>query len=134
MRKRMKLLPHALILSTYSGEPYDGEDAKYWDNAELRCPYDPPSELMPCAVWDRCGCKPKPSQVVRGRCPHSSTGWHWIDDEGEPNRPRAECWPTHHAEGLDDAAFELDLPPGTYLVRTFYEEGCIRLEPWKARR
>lgn len=132
--KRLRKLPHTLILTTYNGEPYEEEDAEFWDQAEIRCPHDPPSELVPCAVWDRCGCKPKRGQRVRGRCPKSATGWHWIDDEGEPNRPIASCWPADHAEGLEETARELGLPPGEYKVRPWCDDGGIRLELWNTRK
>lgn len=125
--------PHVLTL--WLDDEFDPEMPSWWDRAELACPHEP-SELMPCAVWTTCGCEPVAYEAAEsyvldddetdplighpglGPCPRSATGAHhyW---EGEPNRPDAECWPTLHADDLDDAARELNLPPGRYEVSPF---------------
>lgn len=126
-------LPHALKLSL-TGD-YDPDEPGWWDAAELICPHNPPTELMPCAVFVPCGCTPVSYEFdnwyhryvgddeidplidpgALGPCPQSATGAHHYA-EGEPNRPAAECWPKLHVEDLDEAATELGLPPDVYAV------------------
>ena len=126
-------MPHILTLTSSDG--FDPDVPYFWDEATLTCPYNPPTELMPCSVWIDCGCTsvsyeqwnpehewvdeaeidPLINTDDEGPCPRSATGVHhyW---EGIPQRPDAECWPTVHADDLDGAAMRLRLPPGRYEV------------------
>lgn len=131
-------IPHILILSQSNPDDWDSPDGvNEWDDVEITCLHEP-SELMPCAVWVRCGCEPVVYEDFetgwywgleldeidplighpgQGPCPRAASGEHryW---EGEPCRPDAECWPVRHADvdALRDAATDLALPPGRYEV------------------
>lgn len=127
----MTQAPHILTLTAYEEDP---ECPGLWDDAELTCPFDPPIAGMPCAVHEPCGCDVKLSELWdidsdrgAGPCPHSETGVHYYI-EGEPNRPLPSCWAVHHAEGLSDAAWELDIPLGSYAVIPTSVDGCLQLE------
>lgn len=121
-------LPHILTLANG-----DGEDAHIWDYAELTCPHHPPTTLMPCAVWVDCGCSAKITNqnwpTGDGPCPRSATGQHHYID-GEPSRPHAECFAEQWSGSAEfcDAAFELNLPPGRYRVRPWWDGVGFRLE------
>ena len=118
--------PH--ILTLVNDDEHDDEVPLFWTSAELACPHQPPTALMSCAAGERCGC-PDPTDAQtdewgRGddRCPASATGRHssW---EGEWYRPKAECWPVHHADHLDRAAMELRLGTGRHEVWPICEDG-----------
>jgi hypothetical protein len=124
MNHHVEARPHILDLTTTDGLPYDSEeDAHVWDYAELTCPYQPPSELMPCAVMVPCGC-PDPA-VDPTVCPKSVTGHHRLAD-GEMVRPDAECWAAPWTDGITEAAHELGLPPGRYEVEPEWVDDTIR--------
>lgn len=120
--------PHTLILSTWDGEPYDGEDAHIWDHAELICPHQPPTDTMPCAVWKSCGCRATPPGRGTGteRCGRSSTGMHRYFND----RPPAVmfCWTQDWIDRIADWALDLGLQPGTHLVRPWWDGDQLRLE------
>ncbi len=125
-------LPHTLILARLYDE-LDPDEPQCWDTAELTCPHDP-SALMPCAVWTPCRCKPLAHETDwegegGGPCAESATGEHHYF-EGEPQKPEAACWAVDHADGLKDAAWNLDLLPGRYMVRPWHEWGVLRLDLW----
>lgn len=129
-------LPHTLILSTWGGEPYDGEDAHRWDHAEIECPHQPATEIMPCALWQPCGCPDAFTDMVNyerdievggGSCPRSATGPHHYLD-GEPHRPVASCWVLDWEAEIAERAFELGLMPGTHLVRPWWDGDAVQLE------
>lgn len=104
--------PHTLTLTTADGTPYDGEGVDRWDHAELACPYNPPTELMPCATWDPCRCEPVTDMGTgTGPYPRSATGTHRYI-EGEPTRPVAECFAVAWESEVVERAFELRLAPG----------------------
>lgn len=129
-------LPHTLTLSTWDGEPYDGEDAHRWDEATIECPHQPATETMPCAVWEPCGCPVDNADAPlydggdgdgSGPCARSVTGTHRYV-EGEPNRPVASCFALDWEASIADRAFELGLMPGTHLVRPWWDGDRVQLE------
>jgi hypothetical protein len=127
----MTELPHLLTLA--NDEDHDPDMPMSWTSATLTCPHQPPFPAMPCAVHGgRCGCPPGTDEQTddwgggRGPCPTSPTGEH-VYFEGEPLAPQAECWAVHHAEGLEDAARNLSVGPGSHEVWPRHIDGCIEL-------
>lgn len=129
-------LPHTLTLSTWTGEPYGGEDAHRWDEAEIECPHQPATETMPCAQWEPCGCPGNLAEAPlyeggdgdgRGPCARSATGVHHYID-GEPNQPVASCFARDWEDEVAERAFELGLMPGRHLVRPWWDGDQIQLE------
>lgn len=86
---------------------------------------------MECATWGvLCKCPPDLDEADRdgeGPCPTSATGVHRYFD-GDPHRPIAECWTRHYSAELQDAAWELDLPPGRYTVHPWCDGDWPRLD------
>lgn len=127
--------PHILTLSI-DPDDYDETCPNFWTEVELACPYEP-SSRMPCAVWTPCGCEyaeselydPDWSEAGEGPCWISGTGVHHYYD-GEPQRPWKECWPTEHAEvnDLNEAAWDLNIGPGTYKVFPWCDDGTLRFD------
>lgn len=129
-------LPHTLTLSTWDGEPYEGEDAHRWDDATVECPHQPGTETMPCARWEPCGCPDDSAEGTdhaegagntTGLCPHSVTGTHRCID-GKPARPVASCWTLDWEDSIADRAFGLGLTRGTHLVRPWWDGEQVHLE------
>lgn len=128
--------PHILTLSPADSDPYDGEDFGYWDDCDITCPHQPAVPRMPCAVWDYCGCEATAADspvwdggegTGVGPCPTSPTGAHHYID-GEPNQPTARCFTFDWDEAIRDAAFELGLPAGTWLVRPWWDGDTLQLD------
>lgn len=121
-------LAHTLILSTADTRPGTAGTGPYWDTAELICPHQPPTELMPCAAQTPCGCHP-----TADLCAHPDALWprshHPVG--GVMCRPVAECMTANRP--VEDAADELGLPPGRWSVRPSWD-GQLRLEIAPARR
>lgn len=122
-------LPHTLILSR------DPDVPRYWDDVELICPYrDAPSAAMYCAVCHPCGCHPRADETDgwgrgEGPCPESTTGEH-LYFYGEPCKPLPECWVLDHAKHMHATDWvPLDLGPGVYTVRPWYDDG-LRVDLW----
>lgn len=128
--------PHILTLSTWDGEPYDGEDAHIWDQANITCPHQPATETMPCAAREPCGCPggligiAECGETVRNGgalCSRSMIGVHcYINNE--PNRPVARCWTDGWDSDIAERAFDLGLMPGTHLVRPWWDGDRVQLE------
>lgn len=115
--------PHVLTLTARSGHRASVEHPHRWDHAGIACPCQPPSALMPCAVWSPCGCPPSELDGGQlGLCRNSETGEHRYFD-GEPGRPTAECFAVQWDDELPGAASDLDLPVGIYLVHPYWDDG-----------
>jgi hypothetical protein len=124
--------PHILTLASWNN--YDGEDFGCWDYAEITCPYQPATVLMSCASWEPCGCAPGfvgeldfHDAFIHHEdwpCSASPSGMHRYV-EGEPHRPMAVCWTQDWDDSIEQTAFELGLPAGTYLVHPWWDGDAI---------
>jgi hypothetical protein len=127
---------HTMVLDTWEGDQYLGEDFGHWDYTNISCPHQPPTEHMPCAMWEPCGCTPKLTEspeydggtgIGEGPCPNSKTGQHRYID-GEPNLPTARCWTRDWESSIGDRAFDLGLPAGTYSVRPWWDGDMVHID------
>lgn len=143
-------LPHILTLKlTY--DEFDPAAPLYTDDAELTCPYEQ-SPLMPCALWEPCGCDPVGYEQSEwqecqrssgadpvvwhpdsGPCPWSASGEHRYI-EGLPNRPVAKCWITDGEDEVGDLARRRGWGPGVYAVRVWWDGDWIGVELWESTR
>jgi hypothetical protein len=129
--------PHILTLSTWNGDDYDGEDFGCWDDVTIICPHYPAVAIMPCAVWEPCGCAPARigeldfyDEEITDQdwpCSRSPTGkHHYVEDE--PFMPIARCFADEWEGEISDVAFNMGLPAGTYLVRPWWDGWGFRLD------
>lgn len=128
--------PHVLTLSAWMSDDYLGEDFGYWDEVDITCPHEPPTEHMPCAIWDLCGCPGNLAEMSsfdggagtgEGPCPTSAIGRHHYH-EGKPHRPLPVCFARDWADDVGDTALEMGLRAGAYLVSPWWDDGSIRLD------